>query len=30
LATELLTTPSGSTSSNSAIASSCIPSIIWL
>ena len=29
-ATEFLFTPGGSTSSNSAIASSCIPSIIWL
>jgi len=30
LATEFLFTPAGSTSSSSAIASSCIPSIIWL
>ena len=30
LATEFLFTPAGRTSSSSAIASSCIPSIIWL
>ena len=30
LATKFLFTPAGSTSSNSAMASSCIPSIIWL